>query len=151
MDDMDLKILKELEKNGRMTHEELGKILNISRPAIHQRVNKLEQSGIIRGYKAYIDWCKAGQVLNALIFINAKTSDFEFLMKKIMNIRVDGLTIEECYRITGQWCLMIKIRAHNTENITALHDEILKMDGVTETLTMLILSKMDHIVKSKGE
>jgi len=68
-----------------------------------------------------------------------------------MNIRVDGLTIEECYRITGQWCLLIKIRAHNTENITALHDEILKMDGVTETLTMLILSKMDHIVKSKGE
>ncbi|MDD2482088.1 MAG: Lrp/AsnC family transcriptional regulator [Lutispora sp.] len=149
MDNMDLKILMELEKNGRITHEELSKILNISRPAIHQRVCKLEQSGIIRGYKAHIDWCKAGQVLNALIFINAKTLDFNFLMKNIMDIRVEGLTIEECYRITGQWCLMIKIRAHSTENITALHDEILKVEGATETLTMLILSKLDRILESK--
>jgi Lrp/AsnC family leucine-responsive transcriptional regulator len=132
-----------LEKKGRMTHEELSKILNISRPAIHHRVNKLEQSGIIRGYKAHLDWCKAGQVLNAFVFINVRTSDFDSLMKNIMDIRIEGLTIEECYRITGQWCIMIKIRAYNTGNITALHDEVLNMDGVTETLTMIILSKLD--------
>lgn len=144
MDDMDQRILKELEKNGRITHEELGRMLNISRPAIHQRVSKLEQAGVIMGYTARIDWCKAGQVLNALIFINAKTQDFNVLMRNIMSITISGLTIEECYRITGQWCLMIRIRAYNTDNITALHDELLKFAGVTETLTMLVLSKLDQ-------
>lgn len=150
MDDMDMKILSALEENGRITHEELGKKLHISRPAIHQRVAKLEQSCVIYGYKASIDWCKAGQVLNAFIFINAKTTNFDKLMKDIMDIKVEGLTIEECYRVTGQWCILIKIRTDTTEHITSLHDEILKKQGITETLTMLILSKMDKNMSEAG-
>lgn len=150
MDDMDMKILRILEESGRITHEELGKKLNISRPAIHQRVAKLEQSGIIYGYKATIDWCKTGQVLNAFIFVNAKTTDFNKLMKDIMDIRIESLTIEECYRITGQWCLMIKIRTDTTEHLTSLHDEILKKQGVTETFTMLVLSRMDKNMLKEG-
>lgn len=150
MDDMDIRILNILEREGRITHEDIGKKLHISRPAIHQRVSKLEQSCVIYGYKASIDWCKAGQVLNAFIFINAKTTNFDKLMKDIMDIKVEGLTIEECYRVTGQWCILIKIRTDTTEHITSLHDEILKKQGITETLTMLILSKMDKNMSEAG-
>lgn len=150
MDDIDISILKILEQDGRISHEEIGKRLHISRPAIHNRVAKLEQLGVIYGYKASIDWCKAGQVLNALIFINVKTTNFDKLMKDIMNIEVEGLTIEECYRITGQWCLMIKIRTDTTEHLTSLHDEILKKQGVTETFTMLVLSRMDKNMLKEG-
>ena len=62
-------------------------------------------------------------------------------MKEILDIQIDGLTIEECYRITGQWCLMLKVRTELTDQITALHDELLKMEGMQDTF-MLILSKM---------
>lgn len=58
MDDIDIKILNILENNGRMSHEEISKMLNMSRPAVHQRVSKLEKSGIIKGYNAVIDWSK---------------------------------------------------------------------------------------------
>ncbi|HBC31813.1 MAG TPA: Lrp/AsnC family transcriptional regulator, partial [Clostridiales bacterium] len=56
MDFLDMQIIKSIEKEGRISHEELSKRLNLSRPAIHNRVAKLEDQGIITGYKAIIDW-----------------------------------------------------------------------------------------------
>lgn len=141
MDEMDIKILKLLESNGRMSHEEMSKRLNISRPAIHQRVSKLEQNNIIKGYSAEINWSKAGQVIRAFVFMNVRTQDFNTIMEQVINIKIEGLTIEKCYRITGQWCIMIKMRAVLTEQITLLHDELLKIDGMLDTFTMLILSE----------
>lgn len=143
MDEMDIKILELLENNGRMSHEEIGKRLNISRPAIHQRVSKLEQSGIIKGYKTEINWIKVGQGIRAIVSINVRTSDFNKMMNQVINIKIEGLTIEKCYRITGQWCIMLKIRAGLTDQITLLHDELLKIEGMLDTFTMLILSEVD--------
>lgn len=141
MDAMDLKILELLENNGRLSHEEIGKRLNISRPAIHQRVTKLEQSKTIKGYNTDVDWSKAGQGIGAFIFINVRTSDFNEIMQRVVDLKIDGLVIEKCYRITGQWCIMLKIRAGLTEQITRLHDELLKIEGMLDTFTMLILSE----------
>lgn len=141
MDGLDIKILELLENNGRMSHEEIGKRLNMSRPAIHQRVSKLEQNKTIKGYNTEIDWSKAGQSIRAIIFINVRTSDFNGIMEQVINLKIEGLTIEECYRITGQWCIMLKIRASLTEQITSLHDELLKINGMLDTFTMLILSE----------
>jgi Lrp/AsnC family leucine-responsive transcriptional regulator len=141
MDEMDVKILELLENNGRISHEEIGKRLNLSRPAIHQRISKLEQSRTIKGYSAEIDWSKAGHGIRAFVFINVRTSDFIGIMDKVIAIKVEGLTIEKCYRITGQWCIMLKIRASLTEQITRLHDELLKIEGMLDTFTMLILSE----------
>ncbi|MEL7564754.1 MAG: AsnC family transcriptional regulator [Dehalobacterium sp.] len=141
MDEIDMKILELLENNGRLSHEEIGKRLNMSRPAIHQRISKLEQNGTIMGYHTEINWSKAGQGIRALIFINVRTSDFNKIMEQITNVRIAGLTIEKCYRITGQWCIMLRIRASLTDQITLLHDELLKIEGMLETFTMLILAE----------
>lgn len=141
MDVIDRKILELLENNGRMSHEEIGKRLNMSRPAIHQRVSKLEESKIIKGYNTEINWSKAGQGIRAVVFINVRTSNFNEIMNRVINLKIEDLTIEKCYRITGQWCIMLKIRASLTEQITMLHDELLKIDGMLDTFTMLILSE----------
>lgn len=147
MDDIDIKILELLENNGRMSHEEMSKRLNMSRPAIHQRVSKLEQNKTIKGYNAEIDWGKTGQGIRAIVFINVKTSDFNAIMEQVINIKISGLTIEKCYRITGKWCIMLKIRASITEQITMLHDELLKINGMLDTFTMLILSEVNKNTK----
>lgn len=141
MDNLDLKILKLLEHNGRLSHEEIGKQLNMSRPAIHQRISKLEASGVIKGYTAEIDWGAAGQGIRAFIFMNVKTTDFNELMNRVLAIHVEGLQIEQCYRITGQWCMMLRIRASVTDQLMALHDALLKIEGMLETFTMLILTE----------
>lgn len=143
MDSIDIKILELLEHNGRMSHEEIGKRLNLSRPAIHQRVSRLEDSGVIKGYAAEINWSKANQGIRAFVFMNVRTSDFNRIMQRVIDLQIEGLAIEKCYRITGQWCIMVRIRASLTEQITMLHDELLKIDGMLDTFTMLILSEAD--------
>ncbi len=144
MPDINMEILELLENNGRMSHEEIGRRLNMSRPAIHQRVSKLEEQKIIKGYNTDIDWSKAGLGISAFIFINVRTRDFNKVMDEVINLKIEGLTIEKCYRITGQWCLLAKIRASRTEQITNLHDELLKIEGMLETYTMLILSEANR-------
>ncbi len=143
MDSIDIKILELLEHNGRMSHEEIGKRLNMSRPAIHQRVSRLEESGVIKGYAAEINWSKANQGIRAFVFMNVRTSDFNRIMQRVIDLQIEGLSIEKCYRITGQWCIMVRIRASLTEQITMLHDELLKIDGMLDTFTMLILTEAD--------
>lgn len=141
MDEINLEILRLLEHNGRMSHEEISKHLNISRPAIHRRITKMEDEGIIKGYKADIDWSATGQVIRAVINLNIFTKDFHKSMEDIRNIKIDGLDIESCYRVTGQWCIMLKIRAKTTDNITQLHNELLSLEGMQDTFTILILSE----------
>lgn len=149
MDEIDIKILELLESNGRMSHEEISKRLNMSRPAIHQRISKLEQSEVIKGYHTEINWNKAGQGIRAIVLIKVKTSDFNKIMEQVNNLKIDGLSIEKCYRITGQWCIMLQIRAGITDQITQLHDELLKIEGMLETFTMLILSEINKAKKVK--
>lgn len=141
MDKLDIEILQLLENNGRMSHEEIGKRLNMSRPAIRQRVAKLEQNEVIKSYNTEINWSKVGQDIRAIVFINIRTSDFNDVMDQVNSVKIDGITIEKCYRITGQWCIMLQIRASLTEQITMLHDELLKINGMLDTFTNLILSE----------
>ncbi|SCZ05229.1 Lrp/AsnC family transcriptional regulator [Alkaliphilus peptidifermentans] len=145
MDELDFKILRLLEKNGRMSHEEISKRLNMSRPAIHQRISKLEQREIIKGYSTVIDWTKVGQGIRGIVFINIRTTDFNKIMEQVASLRIEGLTIEKCYRITGQWCIMLEIRTSKTSHITNLHDDLLKIEGMLETFTVLILSEVNKI------
>jgi Lrp/AsnC family leucine-responsive transcriptional regulator len=150
MDEIDLRILEILEKNGRMSHEEIAKRLNLSRPAIHQRVARLQNDGIIKGYTTEINWMKAGQSIRAFIFVNVRTTDFRGIMDKIAKLKIEGLTIEECSRITGQWCIMLKIRAKMTEQLTMLHDEMLKIEGMLETFTMIVLQDVNKFSNDGG-
>lgn len=69
MDELDLKILKLLEQNGRLSHEEIGKLLHLSRPSVHQRVAKLEKNGIIKGYRGLVDWSRLDQKIKVVISV----------------------------------------------------------------------------------
>lgn len=55
-DDIDKKILWLVSVHGRMTHEEIARRVHVSRPAVHERVRRLEQDGVIRGYRGIVDW-----------------------------------------------------------------------------------------------
>ncbi len=140
MDELDLQIIKLLEANGRMSHEEIGKQLHLSRPSVHQRVAKLEKSGVILGYRGVVDWRKLNQKIRAVIFVKVTCQNFSEIVDKIMAFEIEGVQITECQRIAGPWCLLLKIRAQAPEDITKLIDEMVKCPEVRETSTSLILS-----------
>ncbi|WP_232231458.1 Lrp/AsnC family transcriptional regulator [Paenibacillus sp. HW567] len=140
MDELDIKILKLLEENGRLSHEEIGKLLHISRPTVHQRVGKLEKNGVIKGYKAVVDWGKLDQKIKVMISVKVVSQSFKETAGKIIGIQIPGVTIIECQRLAGEWCMLLKVRVTSPDQLTLLLDEILRFEGIKETSTTFILS-----------
>ncbi|MFC9774385.1 Lrp/AsnC family transcriptional regulator [Paenibacillus chitinolyticus] len=142
MDSIDMKIIRLLEEDGRLSHEEISKCLHISRPAVHQRVAKLEKNGIIKGYRGIVDWSRLEQKIKAYIYVKMKCLNFRETSDKIVALQVRDVTILECQRLAGEWCMMLKVRVSAPEHITNLIDEMVKIHEVQETSTTFILSTM---------
>lgn len=142
MDSLDMQIIKSIEKEGRISHEELSKRLNLSRPAIHNRVNKLEEQGVISGYKAIINWGKLGYTTNALVSLRVRTTNYDELLLQLKSLQIPNLVIEECHIVTGTWCILLKIRCTTPLELKALQDELYKIEYIKESSTSLILSSI---------
>jgi Lrp/AsnC family leucine-responsive transcriptional regulator len=142
MDSLDMQIIKNIEKEGRISHEELSKRLNLSRPAIHNRVTKLEEQGIISGYKATINWVKLGYTTYAMISLRVRTTNYDVLLEQLKNLEIPSLVIEECHIVTGTWCILMKVRCISPLGLKALQDELHKIECIKESSTSLILSSL---------
>jgi Lrp/AsnC family leucine-responsive transcriptional regulator len=142
MDSLDMQIIKNIEKEGRISHEELSKRLNLSRPAIHNRVTKLEEQGIISGYKATINWVKLGYTTYAMISLRVRTTNYDVLLEQLKNLEIPSLVIEECHIVTGTWCILMKVRCITPIGLKALQDELHKIECIKESSTSLILSSL---------
>ncbi|MET3617820.1 Lrp/AsnC family leucine-responsive transcriptional regulator [Peptoniphilus olsenii] len=139
LDEIDIKILELLQENGRMSHEEISKHLNLTRPAIHRRIYKMEEAGYIKGYKVLIDWQKIGYNVDTFVLAKVNTNDFDRLISSIMEIKDENFKIFECYRVTGEQCIMLRIKTINTSDLTRFYDMILTIQGIVDTKTLLIL------------
>lgn len=140
MDDLDIKIIKIISNNARISHEEISRILHISRQAIHQRIKKLEENSVIKGYKSIIDWTELGEGTRAYIYVKVNMSNFKEDIKQYINIVVPNVVVEECQRIHGDWCIVIKVRAKSTTDITNFIDQLWKVKSTMDTSTTFILS-----------
>lgn len=139
MDSIDNEIVKMLEQNGRVSHEEIAKKLHMSRPAIHKRIENLEVEGVITGYKALIDWRKVKPCIRCLIFLKINGGYFAQIANEIANLDIPGVVIEECDRLAGQWCVLIKTRISTPEDTTKILDRVWQFDGVIETSTTFVI------------
>lgn len=139
MDNIDIEIIKILEQDGRITHEEIAKTLHMSRPAIHKRIENLETEGIITGYKALIDWRKVKPCIRCLIFLKINGGYFTKIANEIASMDISGIVIEECHRLAGEWCVLIKTRISTPEDTTKILDRVWQFDGVIETSTTFVI------------
>jgi len=139
MDEIDLKMIQLLESNGRLSHAELAKLVSISRPAVYQRIVKLEKKGIISGYKALINWYQIEPFTRCLIFIKVNGRNFDLLADKIITISIPDIVIEAYHRLAGEWCILLQIRILKTTDTTKILDEIWRFEDILETSTTFIL------------
>ncbi|WP_094604571.1 Leucine-responsive regulatory protein [Sporomusa silvacetica DSM 10669] len=139
MDSVDIEIVKILEQNGRISHEEIAKILHMSRPAIHKRIENLEKRGIITGYQALIDWRKVRPCIRCLLFIKINGGYFAQIANEIATMDIPGIVIEECHRLVGNWCILIKTRISTPEDTTKILDRVWQFEGILETSTTFII------------
>ena len=137
LDATDLAILDALQQNCKQGLAEIGKQVGLSAPSVVERIKKLEDSGVIRGYAAQLDARVLGKDVTAFIGVSiSHPSAFEPFEKEIES---EG-DVLECHHVTGQHTLMLKVRTDNTETLERLIDLIRRIEGVTRSETMVVLS-----------
>ena len=142
MDQTDKRLL-ELAEQGITKYSTLAKHLDMPLSTIHSRMKKLEQEGAIRGYKADIDWKKAGLNLRAFVLIKADVSLLRSTGKTQDDLLEELLGtdyVDEGYVITGEADIMIRITAVDSTHLKEiLLRDIDSMEGITGTRTIIVL------------
>lgn len=140
LDRIDHHILTLLRQDGRMSHAAIAKRVGLSGPAVHERVRKLEQCGIIAGYTAVIDPDKIG--LPHVAFCQVTLSEgSEFAMDEPIVARIcEEHGVLEFHRIAGQDCYLVKIRTSTNKELEQLLRRIRSIPGVARTRTTMVLS-----------
>ena len=129
IDDTDIKILKELQQDSRLSIRELSKRVNLSPPSVAERIRKLEDSGIIEGYTIKINETALGLNLQCIIQIDLKNSEFE----KFKDFIYNHPRVNFCYRIAGHSCILVKLSAKSILEIEEFVDSVASLNATTST------------------
>ena len=138
LNSIDYKIISRLMPCARTTWAELGTLLGLSAPAAAERVRKLEEKGIIKGYHASIDPEAVGCGLAALISVSLSTSEAR---AHFLSYIQELPEILECHHVAGEEDYVLKVRCQGTRALELLISHKLKsIAGVSRTRTTVILS-----------
>ena len=137
MDDVDQRLVAELRLNGRASYAELARLVGLSGPAVHERINKLESSGVIQGYHAAVAPVALGKTMSALIgvFIS-DTGDTEAIAADLEAVPA----VEDCWFVAGEETFVAKV---SVPDVTGLEEVIRRLNGVpgiARTRTTVVLS-----------
>jgi Lrp/AsnC family leucine-responsive transcriptional regulator len=136
LDQVDRKILGLLAADSSRSYAELSEILHLSAPAVHDRVKRLKRDGIITATVAKIDGCKVGRTLLTFVLVNTKNVVSTKRLLTLNNLP----EIEEIHTVTGDSCVMLKVRAHDTESLEELLNKVQDIEGVESTRSYVVLS-----------
>lgn len=137
MDITDHKIIDILQKDGRVSMKDLGKIVGLTSPAVSERVKRLEEAGIIEGYKAIVNPDALGRVIKAFIHISLPSNKYVAFIQEARNDN----RIVECHHITGNDCSVLKVIVKDMYELENVIDSIKKIGS---TKTSVILSTPIH-------
>ena len=140
LDPIDKEILRLLREDGRMSHAAIAKEVRLSGPAVHERVRKLEQRGLIGGYTAVLDPELLDRSHVAFCQVTMSEGD-EFAADDPIVARIcEEPDVLEFHRIAGQDCYLIKIRTATNKDLEKLLRRIRSIHGVARTRTTIVLS-----------
>ena len=123
-----------------MTQESIARQVFLSRPAIHDRVKRLEEEGVIAGYQAQVDWRKVGQSLTLFIWVRTSGGKLRDMAEEILGLSNADSLVEERHLVTGEWCLLLKVRTVSTATLQNLLNRLREMPRVRNTMTTVVLS-----------
>lgn len=144
LDEIDIKILKHLQKDGRSQRNKLAEIVHLSVPSVSERMRKLEEKELITGYHARLDAKEFKFDITAFVFVEVDGSDNYAAF-------IDNATAEpeilECHSITGDGSHILKIRTENTASFEKLLSKIQSWDGVSKSRSNVVLSSFKETME----
>jgi Lrp/AsnC family transcriptional regulator, leucine-responsive regulatory protein len=145
LDQIDWKILKELQIDARISYAELGRRVGLTTPAIIERIRKLEDAGIITGYRAEIDTAKVGLSITAFIRMSITGIDYSRIIETVKNTN----EVLECHRGTGGDSFIMKVAVSSVEHLQNVIDKLTPY-GITTTSIVLSSPVKNKIIEKLG-
>lgn len=137
LDSIDVHILGILQEDCTLPLAKIGEQVGLSAPSIVDRIKKLEEHGVIKGYCAILDARVLGKDVTAFVGVSIShpklISAFEDAVPKLDDIL-------ECHHVTGQHTLLLKVKTENTSTLETLIRHLRSMQGVERTETMVVFS-----------
>jgi Lrp/AsnC family leucine-responsive transcriptional regulator len=133
LDEVNLRILQELQENGRLGMAELARRVSMSPPAVAERVQRLERAGVIAGYRAEIDARALGYPVAAIVRIRPASGQ----LQRIPEVARETPEVGECYRITGDDCYLMRLHLRAIDD---LEDVLDRFTPYGQTTTSIIHS-----------
>ncbi len=132
IDEIDWKILVELQDDARTSYAELGRRIGLTTPAIIERIRKMEDAGIITGYRVEIDTAKVGLPVTAFIRMSITGVDYSHIIETVK----ESNEVLECHRGTGGDSFIIKVAVSDVEHLQTIIDKLTPY-GITTTAIVL--------------
>ncbi len=142
IDEIDWKLLVELQQDARTSYAELGRRVGLTTPAVIERIHKLEDAGVIKGYRVDIDTSKVG--LPVLAFIRMSITGVDYT--KIIAVVQDASEVLECHRGTGGDSFIMKVAVASIEHLQKIIDELTPY-GITTTAIVLSSPVKRRVIK----
>lgn len=134
IDTLDEQILSELQNDGRLTMKALAERVGLSSPAMIERVRRLEERGVLAGYRAIVNPTAIGRPLTALISITVEWRYHEALLNRLRS----EPAVATCYRTTGEFPFVAQVHVSSTDELEALIDDL--SDAGARCSTSIVLS-----------
>lgn len=135
LDTKDKAILSLLQEDARLPHAAIARQVGLTQPAVYERIRRLEQKGVIRGYHTDLDAEALGRPVTAFISVTTSTGD-----KKADELMVELPDILEIHHVAGEECYILKVRTASPRSLESLLSQIRTMPGITRTKTTVVLS-----------
>ena len=130
LDATDRRIIGDLTREGRISFAELGRRTHLSGPAVTERVRRLEETGVITGYRAEIDPRALGYPLTAIVRVKPAIRQ----LSKVAELAAEIPEVAECLRITGEDCFYIKLHLGSIEELPTVLDRFLLYGETTTSI-----------------
>ena len=132
LDAVNRRLLMELHENPRMSMSELARRVDMSAPAVTERVRRLEETGVIVGYRMDVDPAALGLPVTALVRVRPGPGQ----LAKIAETARDTPQVVECHRITGEDCFLLKVHAPSIGELEDLLDRFLLFGQTTTSIVV---------------
>jgi Lrp/AsnC family transcriptional regulator, leucine-responsive regulatory protein len=132
LDSVDHAILGILQAEGRLGVTEIGRRVNLSQPAVSARIKRLEQSGVITGYRAVVDPARLGLNIHAVIRLRTTHAHISACLDHFARLP----EVTSIDRLTGEDCFLIEVHASNAARLETIVDGIARFGPVTTSLVL---------------
>lgn len=133
LDPTDRRLLRELQADARLSFSELARRVGMSTPAVAERIRRLEDAGVITGYRAAVDRGQIGRALGAFLRLTTQATNFQRVIALCGSLDA----VVECHHITGEDCFLIRLAV---SSVAELEDVIARFRRFGTAHTSVVLS-----------